>query len=152
MRELPPYGYYWAPAGMEQLYLSYLSKRPSEVYTPTHETKKVGKVLVHILEGFGTRLLSSRKLKFKHEPYAPGREVLKLTKFGLYNAQDQNLKSTHHMADELAKLCYRIQDSGGFQLFTGVKEFIDPVELVKYHDAFADSGVSLDLPSSLLHH
>jgi hypothetical protein len=153
MRELPQPGYYWAPAGMEQLYYSTLAKRPSTGSYKPHSYKKFidgCKASVRIMEGMGHRLAYSAKINIKGGWY-PGRELLARTHFGLYNALDKSFKDSHIiLSGHLAKICYRIQDSGGFQLFTGAKDFIDPVQLAKLHDVFADSGVGLDLPMSLV--
>lgn len=42
-----------------------------------------------------------------------------------------------------------ILDSGGFQLFSGKKEFIDPVDVVNEYNKFADIGMDLDIPLQL---
>lgn len=153
MRELPKPGYYWAPAAMEQLYNQSLVKKPFDgAYEPHMYRKEIeGKAAgVRIMEGFGSKMAHSARVKLK-DAWHPGRELLKRTHFGLYNAQDKVMKTSHlEQAEALGKLCYRIQDSGGFQLFSGVKDFIDPVELAKVHNVFADSGVGLDLPMSLV--
>jgi hypothetical protein len=153
MRSLPAPGYYWAPAAMEQLYNQSLIKKEfagsyePHMYRKEIEGKSAG---VRVMEGMGVRIAHSARIKLK-DAWHPGRELLQRTHFGLYNAQDKVMKDSHILqAAALAKLCYRIQDSGGFQLFSGVKDFIDPIELTEYHDVFADSGVGLDLPLSLV--
>jgi len=37
-------------------------------------------------------------------------------------------------------------DSGGFQLLTGAKDFIDPLELAEYYNRAVDLGIGLDIP------
>lgn len=37
-------------------------------------------------------------------------------------------------------------DSGGFQLLSGVLDFIDPVELAEYYNRTVDYGIGLDIP------
>jgi len=39
-------------------------------------------------------------------------------------------------------------DSGGFSLISGTKEFIDPLDLSKWHTAYINQGMTLDLPPS----
>jgi len=138
---------------MEQLYNQSLIKKPFHgSYEPHMYRKEIeGKAAgVRIMEGMGQRIAHSARIKLK-DAWHPGRELLQRTHFGLYNAQDKVMKESHlHQARELGKLCYRIQDSGGFQLFIGLKDFIDPIELTALHDTFADSGVGLDLPLSLV--
>jgi len=145
-------GFYWAPAAMEKLYHIGLLKVPSPVYVPLPVAKKVPaghKCSLYVLDGFNQRIIYSTRLNPKGSWY-PGREILKEASFGLYNAQEKSFKASYFKeARNLGALCHRIQDSGGFQLFTGVTDFIDPVALTKVHDEFADSGVSLDLPLSL---
>ena len=150
---LYPPGYYWAPAGMEQLYNCVLRKMPFDGSFEPHFYKKTiegSKASLSVMEGFGNRIVHSYKKDLKNAWY-PGREVLVKTKFGLYNAQDKVMKTAClTQSANLGLLCHRIQDSGGFQLFSGISDFIDPIKLAQYHDTFADSGVSLDLPLSLV--
>jgi queuine/archaeosine tRNA-ribosyltransferase len=42
-----------------------------------------------------------------------------------------------------------LSDSGGFQLWTGLRSFLDPVELVKWYNDNVDWGMILDLPLSI---
>jgi hypothetical protein len=39
-----------------------------------------------------------------------------------------------------------LTDSGGYQLKTGVKKFLDPAEVARKHNAMGTIGISLDLP------
>ena len=143
-------GYHWAPAAMEKLYYNCLVKKPSEQFMQKKETRKAGTRSYLVMEGLNTKLIYSSMLPLKGGWYA-GRELLQQLSFGLYNAHNKSMKKSHYrLADELGKLVYRIQDSGGFQLFSGVQDFIDPKDLVRYHDRFADSGVGLDLPLSTI--
>lgn len=41
---------------------------------------------------------------------------------------------------------FYVHNSGGFQLVSGVKEFIDPLDLAKWHSAYIQQGMTLDLP------
>ena len=143
-------GYHWAPAAMEKLYYNSVAKTPCDQFTPTMEKKTAKKRTYFVMKGLGTQLIYSTNLSIKGG-WFPGRDLLKELSFGLYNAHNKSMKESHYkLAAELGKLVYRIQDSGGFQLFSGVQDFIDPKELVLYHDRFADSGVSLDLPLSMI--
>lgn len=143
-------GYHWAPAAMEKLYFNSVSRAPCEQFKPTMEKKTAKGRAYFVMKGLGTKLVYSTNLSIKDGWY-PGRELLEELSFGLYNAHNKSMKESHYkLADSLGKLVYRIQDSGGFQLFSGVQDFIDPAELVLYHDRFADSGVSLDLPLSMI--
>lgn len=43
-----------------------------------------------------------------------------------------------------------IADSGGFQLSTGVADFLDPVEVIKTHNSVCSHGIALDIPFPVL--
>jgi len=51
------------------------------------------------------------------------------------NGRNPNRKQPHVLAD-----------SGGFQLFSGVKEFIDPLDIVTWYNDNVDWGMVLDVP------
>lgn len=42
-----------------------------------------------------------------------------------------------------------LADSGGFQLYSGVKEYLDPVEIVSWYNDNVDWGMVLDVPPAL---
>jgi hypothetical protein len=42
--------------------------------------------------------------------------------------------------------CQIIADSGGFQIATGVRGFLDPTEIIESHNHCCDIGVALDIP------
>lgn len=37
-------------------------------------------------------------------------------------------------------------DSGAYALISGIKEFIDPIDLAKWHNAYVNKGMTLDIP------
>jgi len=62
-----------------------------------------------------------------------------------YNDKTMNMP---FIIDKLKISTSLMGDSGGFQLLSGVKEFIDPLELAKWHTAYSNLGMTLDLPPS----
>lgn len=149
-------GFYWAPAGMEVLYNVSLAKGAHPDTLPPTATKHTfvraeRKLSYWEYLGFNTRIRYMGSGVSLKDGWHPGRELLQSIGFGLYNASDHPLSpKMQAKTSKIRALCHCIQDSGGFQLFSGVSDFIDPDQLVLTHDAYADSGVGLDLPMSLV--
>lgn len=60
------------------------------------------------------------------------------------------MASPHHISNATEtrrnKHIKLFSDSGGFQLLTGVVDFIDPLELAAYYNKTVDYGIGLDIP------
>jgi len=156
MISYPQVGYYWAPAGAEQLALASIAKKPSSSgnIIPRISQVKKGLRTIQILEGHGQTIAYARAAAIKNSTPL-GLNIVKSTRFALYNAHnngtsDKKDNSKVVLATRLREHAHMLQDSGGFQLFSGASDFVDPVEVAKSHNIFADSGVALELPVSLV--
>ncbi len=152
------YGYTWAPAVADDLPLAQMMVTPAkpgvgftsrEKVINTHKflqkTALGQKITYNALRGDLTKIgVPADKIKF------PGIEALDESDFCLYNQADVAMvsKTGKAIRDKVRAHSYVIQDSGGFQLVSGVCDFIDPHDVAKKHTLYADSGVSLDLPVS----
>lgn len=152
-------GYAWAPAVIDDFPLAQMHRKPAPYGIGVSEkSKSVNGTLFYQKTALGHTLtynalrgnihtnLGIAKDKIKW----PGKKAIKATKFSLYNQADVATESVKGKAirDLVRKDSYVLQDSGGFQLVSGVADFVDPLQVARKHTLYADSGVSLDLPVS----
>lgn len=151
-------GYAWAPAVIDDYPLTqlYTAKAPLNVGL-TEKQKAVKGMIFYQKTALGRSLTYNalrgnlKKLGVPQDKIKwPGKQVIKQTKFSLYNQADVGNESARGkvVRDMVRKHSYVLQDSGGFQLVSGVEDFIDPLLVARKHTLYADSGVSLDLPVS----
>ena len=151
-------GYAWAPAVIDDYPLAQLHVTYTKHLTGIVEREKtVLGMRFYQKTALGRKLTYNalrgnlRKLGVPADQIQwPGREVIRQTKFSLYNQADVGNESARGKVarDLVRKDSYVLQDSGGFQLVSGVEDFIDPLLVARKHSLYADSGVSLDLPVS----
>lgn len=70
----------------------------------------------------------------------------KLVKYAMYNAWEAPKRKHSVTRDKVRDNAFIVQDSGGFQLHVGRVDFIDPLEVMRQHNIYADTGVGLDIP------
>ncbi len=149
-----PYGYAWAPAVIDDFPLCQLKCTAANA-NGSDKVKKVKGNTFYQKSQLGRKLTYNalrgdlRTLGVKDISY-PGAKFIKATKFSLYNQADiTNASESGTKIRNLVRAnSYVLQDSGGFQLVSGVEDFIDPAMVARKHYLYADSGVSLDLPVS----
>lgn len=151
-------GYAWAPAVIDDYPLAQLHVTDTKHLTGIVEREKtVLGMRFYQKTALGRKLTYNalrgnlRKIGVPADQIQwPGREVIRQTKFSLYNQADVGNESARGKVarDLVRKDSYVLQDSGGFQLVSGVEDFIDPLLVARKHSLYADSGVSLDLPVS----
>lgn len=150
-KELPKSGYFWVPASMSNSMANMrVSQSPADKSKPLGITKKV--VANRTLATFRTpahTLKVATDVRFfpNEDSYNLGSYFLRSAKFALYGANDATLSKKAKWRDDIRSNAYVIQDSGGFQIATGVEDFLDPIDVAKAHSLYADSGVSLDIPT-----
>lgn len=152
------YGYAWAPAVIDDYPMTQLHVSTAKPGVGVSSKKKSVKGIIFFQKTALGRCLTYNALRGNLESIGvpkdkitwPGREVIKSTKFSLYNQANVSKESSRGkvVRDLVRKDSYVIQDSGGFQLVSGVEDFIDPLLVARKHSLYADSGVSLDLPVS----
>lgn len=153
--DYPALGYHWVPAAIDgsipNIKIGY-----AEIESPSFlgVKKKTIDNRAYLLIGAPTRkavvtagTLAPFKDALTHKVLV-GDEFLKATKFSLYGVPDAPLRSDSAKRKHIRKHSYVIQDSGGFQLATGVQDFVDPRHVSRTHSIYADSGVALDIPGS----
>lgn len=155
-KPLPGTGYYWSPAVADKYVTCQVAKAKSKQYEPKVKSAKVGANAYYTFNGFGNKIISNVTNLNLVDVGVPsdkvhhiGKEVLGECEFALYN-QHTATKSSMPARNMLRERSWCIQDSGGFQLATGVADFVDPIEVARMHNLYADSGVSLDLPLSMV--
>ena len=153
--DYPRLGYYWVPAAVDGS-LSQVKVGYKDNDDPTFlgiQKKEIDN-RAYMMVATPTRKLvittgsfepfKGKGLHVKHI----GEQFLKEAKWSLYGASDTPIKRHSEKRDNIRAMSYVIQDSGGFQLATGVEDFVDPLAVARSHSVYADSGVSLDIPSS----
>ena len=147
-KKLPTIGYHYAPAGADKISTTNLKCTPYNEYAPKIKKIKKGSTIITVCYGFNKKLTLSRVLPLK-DAQITGITILKKAKVSLYNATMLTVnETTHTRLNNIRKASYTIQDSGGFQLWSGVEDFLDPKLIKNKHTLWADSGVGLDLPLS----
>ena len=117
-------------------------------------------------EGYLTQRYSHRKLFFgsykkaKELGWGPNgvlfdlhAEEKKHLKYIMFNASDVPKKEEgvkHRLRNVYAKHFKIFQDSGGYQLISGAKAFVDPHAVAAAHNRYAHEGVGLDIPTGNL--
>ena len=154
-KEYPRLGYYWVPAAIDGS-LSQVKVGYKDTDDPTYLGIKKEEIdkRMYMLIGTPTRKLVVTTGGF--EPFKGkglhiahvGEQFLKEAKWSLYGASDTPIKRPSEKRNKIRRMSYVIQDSGGFQLATGVEDFVDPLAVARSHSVYADSGVSLDIPAS----
>jgi hypothetical protein len=157
LKPLPPVGYYWVPASVDS------SQSVVKIGYQPHKDFKLGivskKIKNRVYYKVGTpkhdmvlTMSSLKEIPQKFEKVAmPMLDLLKKVQWSLYGVPDTPKDDTRVAAKlrrKILDLTYVIQDSGGFQLATGVVDFVDPKAVAESHSRFVNSGVSLDLPGS----
>lgn len=147
-----PIGYYWVPADLPGGYPFYAGITPGTFNTVAKKTLAHKKYKVSFYQ------FPDQQVYIAPKPVAEIRRAAKSLSFDFLSGPF--LKDLVHLCmcnafttsrrDREAMISsehYRvIQDSGGFQLFTGAAEFIDPIDVAKRHRG-VDIGVGLDIPS-----
>lgn len=160
MRHAPAVGYFWVPAAAD--YATNISLVTLPGLSPQVNSKVITKD-----RGSGRAygfkdarlLLASPTFKLKPELAEhttaisfPGQVNLYRKKMPvcLVNAVDAPTSTKSNLHQERMNLRSNydvIQDSGGFQIISKRVEFIDPADVVRLHNEYADYGVCLDVPA-----
>lgn len=153
-KELPGVGYHWVPASMNGGFANFLFRKdPNKSGKLGLSKKKMGSRVLARYDTPSCRLLLGTHIPlFEAEPgdgkiVNLGKKFLRTAKYSLYGANDAPINSFAAWRDDVRANSYVIQDSGGFQIATGVVDFLDPVKVAKAHSLYADSGVCLDIPT-----
>lgn len=146
-----PEGYNWVPAATTATYVTLRVDKKASTFgqTPSvSQSSKNGNRVIHSLQtpDFNLRIWTDPTIESKHN-VCLGLKTLQAAGFALYGAYNAPRKGKALWRDAIRKNSYVIQDSGGFQLATGVADFLDPVDVAKAHALYADSGVGLDIPA-----
>jgi hypothetical protein len=157
------YGYRWIPAAAVNSVLKTVAhkrpnnnlKKPLGVFPVKNESGRIvyeARTPTSIVSSSSSKSVLKahlgEKVLAKYPDTPPlGKEFHRFAGFSLYGVSDAPTSKRSPDRDDLRKECYMLQDSGGFQLATGVEEFLDPLRVASAHITYADSGVTLDIPS-----
>lgn len=127
-------------------------EKSSTPQKPAHIRHTVNGRVVHEFQ-FGTRILRGGR-SFNNRPddcFFDLRRVEKKLPYVMFNAHDAKGKALHKARIGYVKRKHTVfQDSGGFQLFVGRSDFIDPLFVAEAHQKYAHEGVGLDVPLGYL--
>ncbi len=156
-KSYPKVGYYWVPASIEGS-----SPTMSVGVTPIKDKNAKRDITYKVTKDEKTRrfVYSVRTpttvvqfstkgslIKGHEQTYHLGKSLYEDLDFSLYGVAEAPAKKFSEKRDLIRSKSHVIQDSGGFQLATGVEEFLDPLHVAKMHSLYADSGVALDIPT-----
>lgn len=153
--------FHWMPAAHDS-YPGYdwiTSSRSTKWVAPSSAVRKSDDARIIRVYKYGTSRITCGKYT-SDRPEAASETVFDLhteerrLPYIMFNANDAPRTSSgsrHKLRTGYVKRGHTIfQDSGGFQLYSGASEFVDPHTVAEMHIRYATEGVGLDVPLGFL--